>query len=165
MLSILNPKNVASLQTIELNRCNSNVYIQTMQRIEDPYRSSSRRRKITIIQKKRRKDGSVEHYRQNIFKDYDDAYAEKEAARLKSTLHNYRSSVRIKHHNPSLAGEQPQMKRLPDGTFVLGSSNLNSPTHGKSRQANDLRSRSQQRALNLNQRKKTGRKEGQHGTQ
>lgn len=25
--SILNPKNVASLQTIELNRCNSNVYI------------------------------------------------------------------------------------------------------------------------------------------
>lgn len=132
-----------------------------MQRIEDPYRSSSRRQKITIIKKKRRKDGSVEHYRQNIFKDYDDAYAEKEAARLKSTLHNYRSSVRIKHHNPGKGGEPGLMKLLPDGTFVLASSNLNSPANGKSRQANDLRTRSQQRALNIQNKKKAVRKEGQ----
>lgn len=108
--SLLNPKNVTSMQTIELNKCDSNVYIQTMNRIEDPYRSSSRRQKITIIKKKRRKDGSVEHYKQNIFKDYDDAYAQKDAARLRSTLHNYRSSVKIRNHgNSKTIADNPTM--------------------------------------------------------
>lgn len=37
LTSILNPKNVTSMQTIELSKSDSNVYIQTLKKLENPY--------------------------------------------------------------------------------------------------------------------------------
>jgi len=58
--AIMNPKNVCSMQTIDINNKMSNVYIQTYQPEEH---RTGRRKKITIIKKKRNKDGSVESSR------------------------------------------------------------------------------------------------------
>ena len=69
---ILNPKNVTSMQTIELSRKNSHVYIETLNKAENPY--NVKRKKIVIIKKRRRKDGSIEQFKQSIFKDYGEQF-------------------------------------------------------------------------------------------
>jgi hypothetical protein len=71
--TIVNPSNVASMQTIDINHKQSNVYINTMRNQENP--QSSKRKRITIIKRKRRADGSIESVRQNIYKDYGEPYA------------------------------------------------------------------------------------------
>lgn len=75
LCKILNPRNVMSMQTIKVDNTESNLYIQTVKQLEDPYDVSSRRQKITIIKKKRRRDGSIESQKQMIYKDYSDKFA------------------------------------------------------------------------------------------
>lgn len=60
--AIMNPSNVASMSTINLDHRRSNIYINTLsgQKREG---SSSKRQKIIIIKKKRHADGSVESVR------------------------------------------------------------------------------------------------------
>lgn len=88
--SIMNPKNVLSMSAIDLNN-QSNVYITTLQ----DENTDDKKKKITIIKRKRRSDGSVESSKQNIYKDYGDSYAELDARRLNSALKNYRSTTRL----------------------------------------------------------------------
>jgi hypothetical protein len=135
--SFLNPKNVTSMQTIELSKSNSHVYIQTLKKAENPYDAAAKRKKITIIKRRRNKDGSVESTKQSIFKDYEDNLPQREAVRLKSALQCYRSSVQLVDHGKTLDGRAPRdiMQLMPDGTLVVKGSSVHSPFPGRNKAA------------------------------
>lgn len=132
LTSILNPKNVTSMQTIELGTSDSNVYIQTLKKLENPYDQAARKKKITIIKRRRNKDGSVVSSKQNIFKDYEDNYPQREAVRLKSALQCYRSSVRLIDGGKALDERAREMMQLmPDGTLVMKGGRSRTPVRDR----------------------------------
>lgn len=73
---IMHPKNVASVLTLNTGPSDDGqkVYVQTVGGLVATNNRKSRK-KITIIQKKRRSDGSIESRKQTIYKDYGDQYA------------------------------------------------------------------------------------------
>jgi len=91
--SIMNPKNVASVLTIDTGPFDRNqkVYVQTVAGLT---KSNNQRKKITIIQKQKRSDGSVDSQKKIIYKDYGDKFARRESSRLGSALGCYSGSAK-----------------------------------------------------------------------
>mmetsp|Transcript_29889 Transcript_29889/g.45701 ORF Transcript_29889/g.45701 Transcript_29889/m.45701 type:complete len:105 (+) Transcript_29889:294-608(+) len=72
---ILNPKNFKSLKTMDIGMNQSNIYVETAKQRDPSNESKKSRKKITIIMKKRRSDGSIEKHRQEIYQDFGNVYA------------------------------------------------------------------------------------------
>ena len=90
--SIMNPRNVASLRTMQVGSNSSNVYVQTVDPAKPEHKG--RRRKVIVIERKRRADGSVDCARKEIYKDYGDDWARRESERLHSALDYYHGSAK-----------------------------------------------------------------------
>ena len=91
--NILNPNKVTSVQTIQRGRNVSNIYVNTCEQNMGTNQKPPPRKKITIITKKKRPDGSYDTSRQEIYKDYGDNYAHRESKRLNSAFDYYRGSA------------------------------------------------------------------------
>ena len=66
------------MQTLSINNSRTNIYINTnnnKSEAAEEVKLPKKRKKITIIKKIRRKDGSMEQIRQDIYKDYGSSYA------------------------------------------------------------------------------------------
>lgn len=113
--NIMNPKNVASVLTIDTGPFDRNrkVYVQTVAGLT---RSSSHKKKITVIQKKKRRDGSSEKQKQIIYKDYGDAFARRESRRLGSALECYSGSAKALQR---VVRSGNSITILPNGQFQI----------------------------------------------
>lgn len=88
----MNPKNIKSMQTINLNKSHQNIYINTISPKSDNHSENSKkskRRKITVIKNKFNPDGTTQKIRQDIYKNYGNMFAQKESKRLNSELNFY----------------------------------------------------------------------------
>ena len=83
--TIMDMSSVESIKTIETDENGSKIFVETSRctnaEVEDNMRDSRmkpekrRKKKITIISKKKHRDGSVETSRQEIYKNYGHGYA------------------------------------------------------------------------------------------
>ena len=87
--SMMDPRNLKTMQTLDLNSSHQNIYINSITPRSDNASEKPpklKRKKVTIIKKKYNRDGSVEKIRQDIYKNYGSMFAKKESQRLGSTL-------------------------------------------------------------------------------
>lgn len=110
---MLNPKNFTSLKALEtLDR--EKLYIESVDASLSNRRS---KKKITIIQKKKRDDGSMDINRQEIYKDYGASLAYNDSKKHNSALDFYRgSSKAFRKINEE---QKPLVQNLPNGGIKI----------------------------------------------
>lgn len=109
------------------------MYIQTVDSLTTENKRS--RKKITIIQKKKRSDGSVDSRKQVIYKDYGDQFARKESRRHGSNLECYAGSAKALQ---KVVRSGNSITILPDGKFNIIARVGLSPHRNNNYKMNDL---------------------------